>query len=495
MGVIIRQSIKGTIVSYAGSVIGYLNVLILFPLFFSTEEIGLYRVLIDGAIFFAIFSVLGTPDTMIKFFPYFSNQDKKHNGFLTYATLIPILGFSLFATAFFLFEDSILQKFIKNSPLLVEYGFYLFPLAFLILFYNIFTVYARSLLRIVIPKLIREFLIRVLLAGGTVLYYLEVLDFQEFIMWVVGSYAFALVLLIGYVYNLGHLFLKPRFTVFRSSKFKEMSTFSLVTLLGSGSGVIVAKIDTLMLGSMDGLDQAGIYAVAFSLGAVIQLPRRSLADIASPLIASAFKSNNLPKIKEIYQKTSLNLLLIGAFLFTGIWTNIDSIFQLIPNSERFISGKDVVLFIGLAKMLDMAFGVNNEIITNSPYYRWNLLFVPMLAIMTVAFNLLLIPEYGILGAAMASFISMASINILRLIFVVVKLGLHPITPNTVKALFIAAVAYYVAIMLPIMDNIYLDIGLKGSVIVLIYLVLVLALKPSKELHKLLQMVKGKAMRK
>ena len=56
MGIIIRQGIKGTIVSYLGTLLGYVNMLILFPLIFSTEEIGLYRILLDAASFFVIFS-------------------------------------------------------------------------------------------------------------------------------------------------------------------------------------------------------------------------------------------------------------------------------------------------------------------------------------------------------------------------------------------------------------------------------------------------------
>jgi len=180
MGVIIRQSIKGTLASYVGSVIGFVNILILFPLFLSTEEIGLYRVLLDAASFFVMFSVLGATDATIKFFPYFKDQSKQHNGFLTYATHIGLLGFVLFVIVYFAMEETIMGKFIENSPLLVDYGQYIIPLSFLILFYNIFTVYARSLLRIVIPKIIREILIRVLLGIGTVLYFLDVLSFQDF---------------------------------------------------------------------------------------------------------------------------------------------------------------------------------------------------------------------------------------------------------------------------------------------------------------------------
>ena len=87
MGVIIKQSIKGTLVSYGGAILGYVNLLLLFPLVFSTEQIGLYRVLIDAAAFFVIFSQLGILNISIKYFPYFQDIKKKHNGFLVYILL------------------------------------------------------------------------------------------------------------------------------------------------------------------------------------------------------------------------------------------------------------------------------------------------------------------------------------------------------------------------------------------------------------------------
>ncbi|MBL4755579.1 MAG: polysaccharide biosynthesis protein [Flavobacteriales bacterium] len=336
------------------------------------------------------------------------------------------------------------------------------------------------------PKLIQEILIRALLAIGCCLYFLDLLTFQDFIIWIIGIYATALALLIVYVKKLGHLFLRPDLSIFRSEMSKEMTFFSLYTILGSGSGIIVSKIDTIMLGSMSGLDAAGIYGVAFYLGAIIQMPRRTLSEISSPIIAKAFKENNLSKIEEIYQKTSLNLLLVGAFLFTGIWVNIDSVLLLIPNSAQFLIGKYVVFYIGLVKLIDMAFGLNTEVITNSKYYRWNIFFLPFLALITIVSNLLLIPKFGIVGAAIASFISISLINVLRFLFVWYRLKIHPFTINTPKALLICGTAYFLGNILPIIENTYLDILQRGTVVTVAYLVLLLLIKPSEDVDNLIR---------
>ena len=60
MGIVIRQSAISTALSYAGVVIGYVNLLILFPRYMSPEEVGLARIIQDAAMLMVPFAQLGT---------------------------------------------------------------------------------------------------------------------------------------------------------------------------------------------------------------------------------------------------------------------------------------------------------------------------------------------------------------------------------------------------------------------------------------------------
>ena len=53
MGIVIKQSIKGTIVNYVGIAIGFVTTFFIITKYLTQEEIGLTRVLIDAAILFA----------------------------------------------------------------------------------------------------------------------------------------------------------------------------------------------------------------------------------------------------------------------------------------------------------------------------------------------------------------------------------------------------------------------------------------------------------
>ena len=71
MGVIIRQSIKGTLVNYLGVAIGFVTIFFVLTSYLNTEEVGLTRVLIDAAVLFSSFAQIGTGSSIVRFFPYF----------------------------------------------------------------------------------------------------------------------------------------------------------------------------------------------------------------------------------------------------------------------------------------------------------------------------------------------------------------------------------------------------------------------------------------
>ena len=76
MGIVIRQSIKGSIVSYAGAVIGMISTIFIYPYFLSPELIGLNRILVDSAFLFAFIAQIGIPNAIIKFSPQLKKLGK-----------------------------------------------------------------------------------------------------------------------------------------------------------------------------------------------------------------------------------------------------------------------------------------------------------------------------------------------------------------------------------------------------------------------------------
>src|SRR5690349_1910379 len=104
MGILRRQSIKSSIATYMGVAIGTFNFIYLFPRFLLPEQLGLTRVMIAVAVIFSQISLVGTPAALIRFFPYFNNQQQKNYGFVSLMFRIVLAGFIIVSILFLIFK-------------------------------------------------------------------------------------------------------------------------------------------------------------------------------------------------------------------------------------------------------------------------------------------------------------------------------------------------------------------------------------------------------
>lgn len=480
MGIIIRQSIKTTAISYIGFVIGYVNTLFLFPLVLTKEQIGLTRLLISVSFLFATFASLGAGNIPTRFFPYFRDESKQHNGILPFILSIGMTGFALFIVVFFLLKDVIFSIYSKNSPLLLDYFYYFIPFTLIVVLTTIFDSYLIVQQKPILPTLVREILMRLLLMLGLTAVYFGFFNFNNFADSIIIYYLVGLLILILYIKREKILFLKPDRAILKSPHFKEMLVFAGFVIMGNASATIIANIDSLMLSAYIGLGSAGIYTIAFFIAAVIEIPKRSISQVVIPIVSQANKDGDIPKLSEVYKKTSLNQLIIGGLIFLGIWCNIDNIFKLIPNGEIYAPGKWVVFYIGLSKLFDMATGVNQEIVGTSKFYKVDLFFYLFLAAIAVVTNLIFIPKYGITGAAIASAISIFLFNTIRFFFLLYAYKIQPFSLNTIKVLLIFLFTFFVSYFISSMQNFILDLIVRSLVIIIIFGGLVLTLNVSED---------------
>ena len=127
-----------------------------------------------------------------------------------------------------------------------------------------------------------------------------------------------------------------------------------------------------MVTDMLSFSKTGVYSIAMSLAGLMVLVTAPMLSISGPIVADSLAQNKMDHVHEIYKKSSINLFLFGTLLLLLIWVNVDSIFQIIPNGEKYTEGKIVILILGLAKLVDMVTSVNEIIIGYSKYFRFNL---------------------------------------------------------------------------------------------------------------------------
>jgi O-antigen/teichoic acid export membrane protein len=256
--------------------------------------------------------------------------------------------------------------------------------------------------------------------------------------------------------------------------------------------ILVGKMDSVMVAALLGLEANALYTTAFYMATVIEIPKRAITSIASPLIATAFGKADMTEILTLYQKTSINQFIIGALLLVGVLINFPSIFQLMPKGDTYRAGEFVVVVIGIGKLLDMTFGPSSEIIGLSKYYWFNLVVISMLAITTVVSNYLLIPRLGINGAAYGSLIALVIYNVFKFAFIYWKLRIQPFTAATIKVTVITGVTFMIGYYLPRLSSVFPDIIYRSFIVTILYCALIFGSKVSPDINRLVQTVFSKA---
>ncbi len=493
MGIIIRQSIISTTLTYLGVIIGYINILILFPKYMSPEQVGLQRTFQDAALLLVPFVQIGVSQLTLKYFPKYKNK-AYYSEFVTIILAFFLIAALIFSSFYLFFEREISLYFATNSAEINQYLGLIFGLSILLALHQVLVAFTQSSLNIILPIFLKEVILRALTLIDIILFATNTISFNLFIYLLAGAYFLSFIALLIYLISTKTISLSFKIEHFKKSILKEMVVYSLFTFLGASGILIIGKVDSIMVSSMLGLHENGIYATAFYIAVLIELPKRAIAQIGTPIISKAYKENNAKEIKSIYAKSSINNLIIGSLLYVGIWINLDNIFALIPNSHYYIIGKWVVLIVGTGKLIDMAAGLNGEIIAMSKNYKVNTYLIVLLTAFTIYANYLLIPLYGLEGAAIGSAIAIFLYNFSKFLFLLIKERLQPFSFQTIKVLFIGSFCLIVGLNIPQLMNIYFDILIRSTVVTVMFGALVLLMKPSAEVNSLVSQIWNRIFR-
>jgi O-antigen/teichoic acid export membrane protein len=483
MGILARQSIVITIISYAGVALGYLNLIYLYPKYLELNQVGLLRAIQDGAMLLTPFASIGLAPAIARFYPRYSTSKTTLGQFVGLTTLIAFCGFIILMILFFLFKTSIISFFSDKAPEVTEYTGMVLWLTFTLLYTGIYEQFGRSQLKNVIPVLLREVGVRLFQAILVFIYLTRVIDFEQFILLSMIIYVAMLVILILYLRILSPGSVSFRFSSIDGTQIKEIFLVCLASFVGMSSVILIAKMDSIMVIGFIGLEAAAIYTTAYYMASVIEIPKRAITQSATAIMAHAFERGDHQEIQKIYSKTAINQVIIGALLLIGVWSNLGNIFAIMPKGNYYSTGMWVVLIVGSAKLIDMAFGPSSEIIGLSKHYWFNLVVISALAILIVISNTILIPKYGIDGAAYGTLFSLVVYNVFKFVFIHFKLDLNPFSWSTLKVMGIAGGVYYANTLLPQLDPI-LDIAVRSSLITIAYSSLILTLKCSEDANRL-----------
>lgn len=493
MGMIRKQSIQTSVLSYLGVALGYINVVLLFPKFFEPEQFGLTRVLIAVITIAARFAVVGSTNSIIRFYPKLKDENGGGFGLAKQTFQVVFVGLLLVTVFLIAGKPWILEHYKERSDLFGQFYQLIFPFLIFEVTFQVFTAYLRAMYRTVISIFFREVFLRMSTTALIGLFYFDLIDFDMFMMLFVAQYgvlALSLLVALGKQVKLNS---QDSSSALQKPLRIEMLKYGVFTFLSGMGTVLAVNIDVVMVGSMVGLGEVAFYTVAIYVVALIRIPYTALSNVATPIVADAWKHEDMTKIQDIYSKTSINQLLAGVLLFVGIWANEHNIFSILP--DGFQAGKWVLFFVGLARLAELSLGVGSGIITLSKSYLVDVYANAIFLVVAVISNYFLIQIYGITGAAIATALSLGVLNLSRFIFLKAKFKFDPYTWKSLVTVLLGCGSYLISTFIPIQENLIVDICLRSAAIVVLFVPLALILKLSEDVNALVSLALGRLTNK
>jgi O-antigen/teichoic acid export membrane protein len=163
MGIVVNQSIRNTIITYIGFVIGAANTLFMYPQFLGKTFYGLTGFLLSSANIMMPLMAFGVHNTLVKFYSGYKSEEEKSR-FLTFMLLLPLILIIPISIGGFFFYDQIAALLSVRNPIIYDYV-WLIPLIGLCMgYFEIFYAWAKVHMQSVYGSFVREIALRILIS-------------------------------------------------------------------------------------------------------------------------------------------------------------------------------------------------------------------------------------------------------------------------------------------------------------------------------------------
>lgn len=470
MGVLLRQSIKNTLFTYLGFGIGAVNTLFLYTSFLTENQYGLVSYMLSVANVLSPFLTFGVQNTFIKFYSSYTEENDR-NAFVSTMFFLPLIIILIGGLIACVSYDYIHFFISKENKIVGNYIVSMFLLSAMMAYFEVLFAWTKVHLRSVEGNFLKEVFPRLFAFFLLLFVFFEIIDFQQFIYFLLGSY-FLRTLLMGWI---AFRIKRPKWRFSLPKNTSNLLNYSIFLLLSSAVSSFFMDIDKVMLNQYVSLDKIAIYSVMVFMATIIAVPYRSVYQIINPLFAQYINGNRKEELAKIYSQSTDLLFVISGIIFLLLLLNAADFFALLP-TKSYESGVCVLYLMAFIKLLDALTGMSNAVLFNTSYYRWILYLGLFLLCNTLILNVFFIPKWGINGAAWASFLSFFLYDFIKIYCVFYKEKLHPFSKNILKMILILGSIFLIFFFLKFTFSPMLNIIIRSLSVLFMYIFLIFHLK-------------------
>jgi len=195
---------------------------------------------------------------------------------------------------------------------------------------------------------------------------------------------------------------------------------------------VFQRLDIVIVALLGGPAQAAVYTAATRFKVVGQLANQGLAQAAQPPLVRALADGDLTRARQLYQATTIWLVLLTWPVWLGYALLAPWLLQLF--GDGYTSAVPVALVLAGTMMAATACGMVDIVLTAAGHTTASLLNLLAAISCTVVLDLILIPAHGALGAALGWSAGVLVKNALPLWQLHHRYGLRPLGRHSLAAL-------------------------------------------------------------
>jgi O-antigen/teichoic acid export membrane protein len=441
----------------------------------SLKEYGVFALVYSFFMILSRVSLLGIPTGLVRFCSAFNAQNefsKTKNTIKTGFTIV-LISSSIVSFVLLFFNKIIVYDFFKDPDL----KFCLIAFTLFIPIFNqtrSFQAVIRAFKKMAHYAVLKEMLFPCLFLSLAV-FFLTIDNSLSSLI-----YAFGTALILTFSINLifiSKLYKNLQDITQNSTLYRplELLRFSLPVLFVGVSYLLLNQLSKIMIGFFQVSENVGIFNAAMNIGAMLVIFLNCIDAVFAPYISELHATQNISQLNSVFKTTArwVFTLTVPLCLLCILFSkNIMSIF-----GAEYISGYYVLIVLSIGYTINSITGSVAYILQMSGKQDIELFNMIIAVFINLLINYLLIPEFGIVGAALATGVSIAVLNIIRLLEVFYFFRIQPYDLKYIKPLLAVAgstIIVFLLFKIPLFLNVLWII--KVMVFSISYLILLIVLK-------------------
>lgn len=256
-----------------------------------------------------------------------------------------------------------------------------------------------------------------------------------------------------------------------ASMYGNLFTFSLPLMFAGSFNFLIGDIDTFLLGALDTSTAVGLYTAVFNLRPMVLVFFFPATYLLGPVLTRLQKEKRATDAKRTYTAISKWTTLVSFPLFL-----LPFLFPTVVLGVSYGSGyvnPDTALVLQLfavSMLVNVALGANDRAVVALGHNRATMWIAAIAAGVNLLLNVLLIPRFGMIGAALASTVAFMSRDVINTVLLYRIHGLLPLSRGVARVFAAMAVLVppgYVAFV-TVAPVTFLPVTIVGILFLILY---------------------------